>query len=73
MTVDYRSDGTGRDTYIVANSGGLKYDYKCQPVESMFKNSLRNNEKIPFKRNRKNFQVDITDYMNWISPRGRLE
>ena len=38
---EYRSDGTGRDSYIVVNSGGLKNKSGYQTGESFFKNSLR--------------------------------
>lgn len=33
---EYRSDGSGRDTYIVANSGGLKNDYQGHLGERSF-------------------------------------
>jgi hypothetical protein len=34
----------------MANSGGLKYDYKGVSVDKNFKNSLRSHERVPYKR-----------------------
>jgi len=47
--VDYRSDGSGRDSYIIQNSGGLKNDYK-QSGEKVFRDTLRSNIQRPYKR-----------------------
>ena len=41
MPVNYRADGSGRDTYVVSNSGGLVSDYRCTLVEANFKGTLR--------------------------------
>jgi hypothetical protein len=38
--IDYRSDGSGRDSYIIHNSGGLKNDYR-QSGEKTFRDTLR--------------------------------
>lgn len=79
MPVEYRSDGTGRDGYIVHNSGGLKQIFNKTSGEQFFKDSLRASERPLFKsQNRrgqinkylqKPFEVDITQYRNWITPR----
>jgi hypothetical protein len=37
MAVEYRSDGTGRDSYIVQNSGGLKQIFAKNCGEQFFK------------------------------------
>ena len=37
VAFNYISDGTGRDSYVVQNSGGLVNDFKGVPVESFFR------------------------------------
>lgn len=49
MTVEYRSDGTGRDSYIVCNSGGLKQIFNKTHCEQFFKNSLRQSERRMYR------------------------
>jgi hypothetical protein len=46
-TFYYQSDGTGRDSYVVMDNGGLRPDYHRHnaSVEKIFQNSLRNNVK----------------------------
>lgn len=66
--VDYRSDGSGRDSYIIQNSGGLKNNFR-HTGEKFFKDSLRQNEYIPYKRVKPVWDTDITDYLNWRAPR----
>lgn len=86
MPVEYRSDGTGRDGYIVCNSGGLKQMFNRTHGEQFFKDSLRVSERKMFKsqQNRggraqinkylqKPFEVDITQYRNWITPKQQLQ
>ena len=70
---EYFSDGTGRDSYIKAGSGGLKKDYRGLSGEKFFKDTLRQHELLPYKRIKNKFEKDITDYLFWTSPRGRLE
>jgi hypothetical protein len=41
VAFEYRSDGTGRDSYILMNSGGLKNNYYNMTGEKFFKDSLR--------------------------------
>lgn len=42
MRINYRADGTGRDTYVVSNSGGLVNDYgHSMPKDALFKKNLR--------------------------------
>lgn len=73
VAIEYRSDGTGRDSYIVANSGGLKNDYMGHIGERSFKDSLRQQEHVPFRRIKHRWESDITDYLNWPSPRGKSQ
>lgn len=67
----YISDGTGRDSYVIQNSGGLVHDFRCQPAESLFKGSLRRLERsnLPPRNKRFNGSPEITDFLNWITPR----
>lgn len=67
----YISDGTGRDSYVIQNSGGLVHDFRCQPAESLFKGSLRRLERsnLPPRNKRFNGAPEITDFLNWITPR----
>jgi hypothetical protein len=79
MPVEYRSDGTGRDSYIVCNSGGMKQIFNKTCGEQLFKETLRQSERPLFKSQRrgggrpihlqKPFEVDITTYRNWITPK----
>ena len=79
MPVEYRSDGTGRDSYIVCNSGGMKQIFNKTCGEQFFKETLRQSERPLFKSQRrgggrpihlqKPFEVDITTYRNWITPK----
>ena len=82
MPVEYRSDGTGRDSYIVCNSGGLQTPFNKTCGDRFFKDSLRFSEKPLFKSQRNGrlnkfiaqpFQVDITQYRNWITPKQQLK
>lgn len=54
-TFYYQSDGTGRDSYVLADNGGSRpeYDRYHKTNEQIFKASLRNNIKSPIK-----YQVD---------------
>jgi hypothetical protein len=82
MPVEYRSDGTGRDSYIVCNSGGLKQIFNKSHVEQFFKESLRQNDRPIVKSLHRRaqinkyfqrpFEVDITMYRNWITPKQQL-
>lgn len=84
MPVEYRSDGTGRDSYIVCNSGGLQTQYFNTQGESFFKNSLRQNDRQNFfsgsRRGQQTnkyltdqFEVNITKYRNWITPKEQMK
>ena len=50
----YPSDGSGRDSYILYNSGGLHADYVPGGQHHTFYNSLRKHEKLPDVRKRSN-------------------
>ena len=40
----YPADGTGRDSYVVTDSGGLVQNYNTKGTQKLFLNSLRNYE-----------------------------
>ena len=69
--LNYRADGSGRDTYVVSNSGGLVYDYKGVKTEEVFKGSLRHNPRpmINLSPSRNRLGSEITDYLNWMTPK----
>ena len=41
VAFQYRSDGTGRDSYVIKNSGGLKAEYYTNTADSIFASQLR--------------------------------
>jgi hypothetical protein len=66
---EYRSDGSGRDSYILHNSGGLKNHGFGTTTIDFFKGSLRSNEYVPYSRRITKDKSEITDYLNWITPK----
>jgi hypothetical protein len=65
---DYISDGSGRDSYILQNSGGLKREYKGGHAN--FTGSLRQHEDTPYINMKLQsrlhpWQKDITQFLNW--------
>lgn len=60
----YRSNGSGRDSYIIANSGGLVCDYRGHSSDRIFKSSLRstNDSVTTHFRTSSNWNKDFTDY-----------
>jgi len=70
MPVNYHSDGTGRDSYVVANGGGLICDYfGSSRADVNFVNSLRqlNRSVMPSHYD----PADITNYVGYLDPRAR--
>ena len=43
-TFKYRSDGTGRDSYVLKNSGGLVQDFRISKADNVFASMLRTND-----------------------------
>lgn len=74
MSFSYISDGSGRDSYVVQNSGGLVNDFRCVPTESFFKSQLRKIDRsnLPHKRTHLDGS-EITDFLNWITPSDRIK
>ena len=70
-TFYYMSDGSGRDTYILQDGGGLRpeYDRLHKSPDVIFKDSLRNEVKSPLKYFKDGLKdkADITTYLNWQS------
>jgi len=71
------ADGSGRDSYVVQDNGGLRpeYDKRHGSPQRIFAGSLRSGEKSPLKYFKDAFRdrADITCYRNWISTRGKLQ
>ena len=66
--VIYQSDGTGRDSYVLQNSGGLVHDYgHSMPADSLFRQTLRFCPKRVIEtahvKGRSTSQLE--DYQNW--------
>lgn len=69
--VRYMPDGTGRDSYVIQNSGGLVSDYlNSQKNEKVFQSTLRINE-APVVPTRSLSRSDITNFRNWPSMQAR--
>ena len=68
--VNYRSDGTGRDSYVVSNFGGLVSDFRCTQPETLFKGGLRQHYMSPVRNSNDRWRgPDQTDYLNWMTPK----
>lgn len=70
-TFYYQSDGSGRDSYVIKDNGGLRYEFDGKKSgDRIFKESLRNsNTNMPSSRNSN--PADMTNYLNWTSNTGR--
>ena len=63
----YISDGSGRDSYILYNSGGLQQTYRSG--STIFKESLRHSESQNSRRaSPRQGPSDSTLYQNWYAP-----
>lgn len=75
-TFYYKSDGSGRDSYVLMDNGGMRPEYdKHHPNnDKIFTRSLRCSPKSQVKYFRDhNDKADITTYLNWKSKRGQHE
>ena len=43
----YISDGSGRDSYVISNHGGLVSDFRCTFTDALYKGSLRQYDRRP--------------------------
>jgi hypothetical protein len=70
LTFYYQSDGTGRDSYVLMDNGGLRREFSRhnKPTEALFRSSLRSQQKSPVKylKDPVADSADITTYMNWL-------
>jgi hypothetical protein len=69
-TFYYQSDGSGRDSYVLMDNGGLRPEYNKynKTNHQIFMASLRKDVKSPLKFNRdESDKADITTYLNWQS------
>lgn len=75
LTFYYQSDGSGRDSYVLMDNGGLRREFSRhnKPSEALFRCSLRSSEKSPVKylRDPVTDSADITTYRNWLDGRGQ--
>lgn len=73
-TFYYQSDGTGRDSYVLKNNGGLRPEYNIRASgDRIFRDSLRSDQQSPIKHFKDPIsdRADITSYMNWPSTQGK--
>ena len=71
-TFYYQSDGTGRDSYILKNNGGLRIEYNNKNYgDRIFRDTLRSGGKSPLTYFKTRDSSDITNYLNWESNSGR--
>lgn len=68
-TFYYPSDGSGRDSYVLQDGGGLRpeYDRHNKSPQKIFAASLRATEKSPLAHFKDAYKdrADITSYLNW--------
>ena len=72
-TFYYQSDGSGRDSYVLKDNGGLRFEFNVRDSgDRIFKHSLRSHLRSPIKHYKDmSDRGDITTYMNWKSQTGR--
>ena len=72
-TFYYQSDGSGRDSYVLKNNGGLRMEYDVRASgDNIFRRSLRDSSEKKMIKYFKNADTsDITNYLNWESGTGR--
>ena len=71
-TFYYQSDGSGRDSYILKNNGGLRFEYNNKNYgDRIFRDQLRSEGKSPLMYFKNRDSSDITNYLNWESTSGR--
>lgn len=70
------SDGSGRDSYVLQNNGGLRPDYDRlnKSPGKIFTESLRNGQKSPIKyfKDGMKDRADITTYLNWQTQKNKI-
>ena len=75
--MDYKPDGSGRDSYIITNSGGLKHNYvsNCNNFEKHLRTYSKGfwDQRAASRVKRLPFEGDISDYMNWRAPAVQLK
>lgn len=65
----YNADGTGRDTYVISNYGGLVHDNRViKPIDRYNANLRTYKPKENFRRTRNFWEgSQITDFLNYPS------
>jgi hypothetical protein len=70
LPVYYHSDGSGRDSYVVNNAGGLATDYgSSHRPDVNFLQSLRQSPKLVMPQQYD--PSDMTGYMGWVDNRNK--
>lgn len=65
----YRSDGSGRDSYVIQHNGGLANDFRCSKSDMLFAGGLRQHTSSPVRNSNERWRgPDCTDYLNWYTP-----
>lgn len=66
-SLKYKSDGTGRDSYVIQNSGGLINDFRSSKADAVFKSQLRANVPSPLRAAE---YLGATNFAaNWRTPK----
>lgn len=70
----YISDGSGRDSYVIKNSGGLVNEFKGGAADKVFLSSLRDSVKSNVRSSVEAWRgPEITDYLNWQTPKAKAQ
>ena len=73
-SIRYKSDGTGRDSYVIQNSGGLVADYRCNKADNNFISGLRQHNISPLRNSNERWKgPDITDFLNCRTPQDQFK
>ena len=70
----YQSDGSGRDSYVLKNNGGLRPEYSSKTNDRIFRSTLRSENKSPLQDTRGDPLQAIANfdtYQNWHSMRSK--
>ena len=66
----YISDGSGRDSYVIKNSGGLVSEFRGGRSDAIFLSTLRDSIKSNVRASTETWRgPEITDYLNWTTPK----
>jgi len=70
----YQSDGSGRDSYVIKNHGGLVSDFRGGRADAIFLGTLRDSLKSNIRTSTETWRgPEITDYLNWTTPKQQMQ